>query len=307
MADDDPRGIHEPPEPPQAEAPPEPPQEPQTQEPAQAEAPADAGAGDAQQLEENVQSIEPEKPPMVPLPALTQERNANRALRQEMASLREELGKFAGLEEQVKALREEGQQPNVQEQLNQDPIGTLFNQIQDLSQKVEGAEAQRTQDTQRQEAEKQFRAAVAADVDAFRQQTPDYDAALDHMFEARSKEIQLLGYTEQQARQAIAKESMEMAGNAIRQGMSPAAFSYEMAKLRGYTPTQPQQQQAEQQSQQALETIQQGQQAAGTLSGTPGSGTEGTGLKDVLDMTDSEFEKHFENVRNAARGTQNVV
>jgi len=73
---------------------------------------------------------------------------------------------------------------------------------------------------------------------AYRQQQPDYDAAIDHVVNARAKELSLYGLPPAQIQQAIIDETLDIVRSAVSQGRDPAELGYQIALSRGYRPAQ---------------------------------------------------------------------
>ena len=117
---------------------------------------------------------------------------------------------------------------------------------------------------------------------AFVARQPDYQNAIQHMHQLRTRELQVLGMDEFAAEQKSAAELREFAYITAAQGRSPAEIAYNLAKARGYNPT------PTQDPQQRIQTAQRGTAAAASLGG--GSSTSGgVSARQLLAMSDDEF------------------
>jgi hypothetical protein len=73
---------------------------------------------------------------------------------------------------------------------------------------------------------------------AFREKQPDYDAAIEHVVNARARELSLYGLSVPQIQQTISQEATDIVRSAVAQGRDPAELGYEIARSRGYQPKQ---------------------------------------------------------------------
>lgn len=105
---------------------------------------------------------------------------------------------------------------------------------------IEGTQHQNTQRHQLQqveEAESRQLYTVANEAEtAYRATQPDYDQAIDHVVQARAKELALYGMHPQQIQQAIADETRDIIRTAVSLGRNPAEMGYQIALSRGYRP-----------------------------------------------------------------------
>jgi hypothetical protein len=77
---------------------------------------------------------------------------------------------------------------------------------------------------------------------AFRQEKPDYDEAINHVVQARARELTRYGLNQAQIQETIREEATEIVRTAVARGLNPAQLGYEIAQDRGYVPKQAQQQ-----------------------------------------------------------------
>jgi hypothetical protein len=76
---------------------------------------------------------------------------------------------------------------------------------------------------------------------AFIAQQPDYVEALNHLRGIRVQELVTLNpsLTEQQVKQILQNEEIQLAANLLREGRNPHEVAFTLAKTRGYTPKAP--------------------------------------------------------------------
>lgn len=140
------------------------------------------------------------------------------------------------------------------------------------------------------------------DARAFWRQTPDFDAAYQHLTQGRDRELQLLGHADPAKRaEKIYSEEMQLAAHFISQNISPAAALYELAKQRGYTPKQAAAVAAAVEepaakpvakkptASEVVDAIAAGQSAARTLSGSGGSAGDTLTPDALLAMNEDQF------------------
>ena len=72
----------------------------------------------------------------------------------------------------------------------------------------------------------------------FRETTPDYDAAINHVVQARAQELSYFGLSPAQINETIAQEATDIVRAAVQQGRNPAELAYAIAQSRGYRPAQ---------------------------------------------------------------------
>lgn len=127
---------------------------------------------------------------------------------------------------------------------------------------------------QEQRGMQTFTQQVSRAEDEFRQQAPDYDEAVAHIWASHQAEAKALldSYgqpmtqeAEQQIEQALVRTFAQVAQNALRVGKNPAAAVYAMARSRGYAPKQAQQSSN-------VERLQRGVQASKSAQNVPGFG-----------------------------------
>ena len=242
---------------------------------------AQEGGQREQQAEKPVgqpQDTERPKPGFVPHAALHEERRRRQQLEHELAEFR----KF---KEQIEAEKAKAAVPD----LNADPVAHLGYTSQEVAAlKREMEEVKQAK--QSQTNEERFRLTVIASERDFTKTTPDYFEAMEHLRAQRDQELQMIGVLDPaQRQQMMNNEAMGIAYNALQNGENPAKRAYELAKFRGFKGGKPRA--AEQ-----METLQKGADAAKSLSGKGGQSPAALSPEALLDMSDDEFDKHFEKV-----------
>lgn len=265
-----------------------------------------------QQPPANQQQPPQQQPPQqsqtVPLAVLLQERNESKA---ELARLRAE----------IEALKNPPKQPEAPPPIPDhaaDPKGYVDGTVAAALKKLEEAnkaateQAQAATRTAQQSAEQaqevQFGQLLERAETVFVQQNPDYYDALAHVRGIRVEQLKLVhpGITEDQIRQQIGREELQLARQVAQQNRNPIEFVYELAKRFGYQRQQPlpgqqgQQQQGQQQN--GLPPVEGGprqlppDQRLGTASGGQGGGKnedadpgQADGYKDPFDDAFSEM------------------
>ena len=226
--------------------------------------PADSPPADAQPATPATQTNAPPKQDdrQVSLQALQQERARRQMAEQQLQEMQRAI-------QQAQAEYERQQKtPDPQE----DPIGAIQYQNEQLKAQLE----QVSQWRQQQEAAQQQAAfqnelvqRVAQSAREFAQQAPDYPDAWKFITETRSKQLAPLIPDPGQREQVMMREALELATQAMQQGINPAQRYYEIAKAWGYgapAPTSPPPAPALQSSP-AAETIQRGLRQQSGISG----------------------------------------
>ncbi len=200
--------------------------------------PTKATEGPAPEAQAATPAPQPEATPkqddrQVSLQALQQERARRQTAEQQLQEMQRAI-------QQAQAEYERQQKtPDPQE----DPIGAIQYQNEQLKAQLE----QVSQWRQQQEAAQQqaaFQAElvnrVAQSAREFAQQAPDYPEAWKFVTEARSKQLAPLIPDPVQREQAMMREALEIATQAMQQGLNPAQRYYEIAKAWGYQGAQQQ-------------------------------------------------------------------
>jgi hypothetical protein len=173
-----------------------------------------------------------EKGGTVPQQALHAEREKRKAAEVELSSLREQLGAIQKMREQV-ASRKPEELPAAD-----DPAAVehLRKRLAEVEQTTTNIAQARDNEALNQRELQQLGGFMHQSETAFREKQPDYDAAIEHVVNARARELSLYGLTVPQIQQTIAEEATDIVRSAVAQGRDPAELGYEIARSRGYQP-----------------------------------------------------------------------
>lgn len=251
---------------------------------------------------------QPNKPQkMVPHQALHEAREQTKVEKAERQRLQDQ---YKTLEERTNLLLKsftEQQSPKVDPAKQQtapdpenDPLGYLLWGMKSLAErqeKFEGTQKQQTEQAQNYSALQNLQSTALAQEEQFRVETPDYDAASQHLQKTRLAEFAAMGYSPQDSREMLRQEAVGIADRMVQQGKNPAEAIYEMAKLRGYAPAAPPaepepgvDQALVDANTDKLKTVQAGQKQAATLSQARGSAPQAMTANRLMEMSATEFE-----------------
>lgn len=178
---------------------------------------------------------EAERSRQVPQGALHAERERRKEAEGKWRSAQAQLDALQQMRQQITARQPE---PQPQIEIRQDDPASETAYLRHRLEMIEGTQAgmvQRQQLDQVETAEQQHLAAVLSDSEAqFRAAQPDYDAAIDHVVNARAKELALYGLSPVEIQHTLRQEVLDITKSAIQQGRAPAEVGYELARLRGY-------------------------------------------------------------------------
>lgn len=237
----------------------------------------------------------PEK--TVPYGALHEERMMRKETQQELGQVREELKQLGSLRDELEAYRKEKTDTDTKAEYEEDPIGYLRKQTEAIQTEMAQRDAQSTQQTEEMQRLQAVQTEVAAQVQQFSNEHPDYQTALGHLLEQRKADLTAVGVidpTEQL--QILNAESWNLAQTALQNHRNPAEVVYQLAQQRGYKLTE-----EKPEIDQKADTIEKGQKAAQTLSDAGGANSaDGISLADIESMSDDEFDKLWEKIEHAS-------
>lgn len=237
---------------------------------------------------------EPDKSGTVPQGALHAEREKRKTFETQARQYKEQLDAIATMRARIAA-----QQPEPAPQIGEDDASQVAYLRQRLEQ-MEGTQntlVQQRQAEQVDTAERQHLSAALSSSEAeFRAATPDYDAAIDHVVNARAQELALYGLNAVQVQQTLQQEVLDITRSAIEQGRAPAEVAYQLATLRGYRPETPQngsqppvqQQSAAQRTVEAVAAARAGSRSLGQASGS--GPVKDINAATIAGMSDDEFQ-----------------
>ena len=185
------------------------------------------------------------KPQLVPLAALQESREQQKALKAQIAELEKRRwlsDDDAELLQDLKAQRAAAKQPKPPEFL-EDPKGYIDHKEKEVT---EALKQLRETETKRAESEKQSQqlnqllSTVATHEQGFVAQNPDYHEALNHVRNVRTQQLKMMfpDANDAQIQQQIRNEEIGGAHQILARGGNPAEFAYNYAKTLGYVKKQ---------------------------------------------------------------------
>lgn len=252
----------------------------------------------------------PEKPPekYVPHGALHEERMRRKELAEELRKTQDKVGQFESLKEELMEIRRQKQAEAAAltaKRFEEDPVGAIkeqqdkiVNEIGQFKQQQE-QQAKSTQEQQAQLArQNEIFNTTQTMAREYAQENADYPQALEYVMGAWAKQAQAMGYNNPRELDAVLmNQSMALAQHAISRGQNPAAVIHEMAKGWGFKVEAPKPSVTD-----AIDKLEKGQQAAKSNSSTTGQARGGElSLKDIEDMSDTDFDKLWSDMEKTAR------
>lgn len=227
------------------------------------------------------------RPKFVPHAALHEERETRKKAEARAAELetwqRQMMARFQEAEARKAEQAAEAQRPKIPT-VDEDPIGHIvgrLDEVQNLT--VE------QQNWARQQAEQaQWSGYVQQDRQQFVAQNPDFEAAVGHLAQNRQAMYEAMGYSPSQVQMAMAQDAQNVGLTARQTGQSPSQLLYNLARAAGYQKAPVEGAAAK------LETIQRGQET--TRNAGAGKAKASLDPKDLLNMSDEEFDLHFDKV-----------
>jgi hypothetical protein len=236
----------------------------------------------------------PEKHQTVPLPVLLEERNKARQIREQFE---EERRKWTAAEARMQerldilaqAMTRDQQPKQVTPSFDDDPIAATVHGFQQTGETVKALQAKLDQIEKGQQAEhfeRQITSAAVAAEQQFKTSAPDYDSAIEHLVNARGRELAALGYQGQQILEIMHGERKQVLQQSLQSGRNPAQVLYELAKVRGYAPKA-----AAPKAEQKMDALEAGSKAASGIDNVAGRQTKSISLQSLIEMDDDEFYK----------------
>jgi hypothetical protein len=228
-----------------------------------------------------------EKGGTVPQQALHAEREKRKALEAELKPLKEQLEALAKMREQI-ASRKPADLPPADDPAQ---VEHLRNRLAELEQGQTRISQHIDTQAVNQAEMQQLGSVMHQSETKFREQKPDYDAAINHVVNARAQELSLYGLTPPQIQQTIAEEATEIVRSAISQNRDPAELGYQIALSRGYRPVAQEQNGQEQPSkaQQTIDAIAKAQAQSKSLGGAGGGKVAMLNAEALMAMTPDEM------------------
>jgi hypothetical protein len=236
-----------------------------------------------------IEEAEKEKGGTVPIGALHAEREGHKTTKAELAKAKEILDALAKMKEQVGSRKPEAL-PEAD-----DPAA-----VEHLRTRLAELEQGQTRITQHMDTEainnaelQQLGSVMHQSETAYRAEKPDYDEAIDHVVQARARELSLYGLTPPQIQQTISEEATEIVRSAVAQGRDPAELGYQIALSRGYQPKAVEQAgngADKSAAQVTLDAIATAKASGKSLGSASGSTPKQLNAEAVLKMTPEEFD-----------------
>jgi hypothetical protein len=226
-----------------------------------------------------------EKGGTVPQQALHAEREKRKALEAELKPLKEQLEALAKMREQI-ASRKPADLPPADDPAQVEHLRTRLAELEQgqtrISQHID------TQTVNQAEMQ-QLGSVMHQSETKFREQKPDYDAAINHVVNARAQELSLYGLTPPQIQQTIAEEATEIVRSAISQNRDPAELGYQIALSRGYRPAETANGGEQSKAQQTIDAIAKAQAQSKSLGGAGGGKVAMLNAEAIMAMTPDEM------------------
>lgn len=250
-------------------------------------------AAKAEEAKPEVKTEEQKQAGHVPIASLIEER------KEWQARLKEEAEKRAQLEGKFNLITERLNKPAEQPK----PINVDDNPLEALKQTRQQLE-QVTNVQQQQAVRHQFATHVAAQVNAYKANTPDYDDAYKFARNSTISELKARGFTETDIPQVLENGEFQLATEALQRGKNVAQHLYDFAVARGYKKAEPQAEvktEAKPTAQERIETAAKGQANSKSLS-SGGSAPaakltlvdlESMSEDDIADMPEEKFRALF--------------
>lgn len=175
-----------------------------------------------------------EKGNQVPQGALHAERERRKEAEKRWQQADAQLQSIARLREAAASR----QPPPLAEPAPEDDAAAQIAYLRDRLARVEGTQTEFARERETEQVDQMERqhltTALTTAENEFRQATPDYDDAINHVIQARAQELALYGVPPVEIQKHLQQEVLDITRSAIAQGRSPAEVGYQLATLRGY-------------------------------------------------------------------------
>jgi hypothetical protein len=224
----------------------------------------------------------------VPLPAVQNAREENKALRRELDELKT---KWTGGEQKLNALLERLQGKKEEPvAYDKDPLTHLKSKNDELEAKIKAlsdADQQRSKETETTTQLQAFSRDVQAAERAFAAKQPDYGDAVSRVQEMWRAELEVAGVPENFIDTMLAKKGAQFAYAALQKGENSAEAVYKLAQRYGYKSAPKE----ENKDKDKLKTIARGQEAEKSLASGKGSDMS---LEALASMSEEELDEFVE-------------
>jgi hypothetical protein len=235
-------------------------------------------------LEQQEEAPQERQQSTVPHGALHQERERRKAVEAQLQTQQEQINQLLARIQVPQDAEQEQAPPD----LNADPVEFFKHELDTLKQ--EQAEAQeRFEERQQIEQAQQFEQSYINELTTRGQSDPEFQGAIDYLFETTVANYKSQGATDEEAKQLTMRDAYSIAANAHNNGWDIGKQFYGFAFSNGYKPQA--QEDPAPDLDQKLETIQKGQEKNKTLSGKGGGAPEPMSLEKLVNMSDDDFKR----------------
>lgn len=229
--------------------------------------------------------------------ALRDERQEKRVMRDELAAIRAELAQFKTSQPQAFQQYAVDQRIAEYQQVNwplwyaQDPDAAAqgeqeFNDLVARKTAIDNEQRQQAylQQQQQQHAyQQQFLNTLGDQEQEYRERTPDYNNAIEHLKASLREEGEMQGFFGPQSDQYVTQQLFTIGQRVFASGQNLAEFAYRMAKQRGYQPPAPD-----------IASIKAGAEAAKSISTLgPKTTAEGGSFEETMARLDGAAARDF--------------
>lgn len=235
---------------------------------------------------------------VIPAEALHEARQANKALKEELAQMKKLVSDGdAKLQKFMETVQKRAEAPAAPK-FEDDPAGALKaknDQLEKDLAEVKDRLARQDQANEQGNRLNQHAATVKAAETAFAKENPDYWKASDFVAEVWRDEFREAGFDDDKIPQMVFQKALVTTGQAVAKGKDPAASIWAIAKRYGFSaaakdaPKEEAKGEAKAGGESKLQQIEKGLEAAKTAGGA--KGPDDLTLASLADMTDDQIEK----------------
>lgn len=236
-----------------------------------------------EKAEEEASEAVSEEVKQVPLPELINERRARQEAQRQLGEFQE---KQKLLDDRLNQINEKlSPKPSVED----DPFGALAAQQEEINKSVQDIRSE-LENNQKQTNQTNIQTQVKTMEDNFRQAHTDYDDAMAHLSDVRSKNYQALGiYDPAQQQETLQNELAWIIQTSLASNKNPAEAVYEIAKQAGFSQSQPGDEPKKSGDKRPLKEIAKGLEQKSLSSTGGGEPSDGIDLDSLSEMSEDEF------------------
>lgn len=244
---------------------------------------------------------------VVPLATLMEERAERKRLSDELASRSQRIEKME--QRFVQMMERFGAPQQTPQQQPLDVENAPIEVLKSVQQRLDEREKREKEQAERYQTQQSINAQISARENAFRQATPDYNDALEHLMGVSEHMYRSMGVQDPaMLSQMVQHDMMNIAVGALKFGGDPAKAAYEIAKRTGFTgkvvekDNQPRGANGQfQKPEEKIEQMEKVQKAGKSLSSGNGEQPPPLTLEALAEMDDDDFDKNWDKVMKAAR------